>query len=105
VRPWHSTDGDPATEVTNPAAEVTDSAREVADPATEVAHSATGVTDGTKEVTDSAMVPADPATVSTKPTHAVPTLHAWTTCTRVASRTRPQECWRTAPRTTARSLL
>jgi hypothetical protein len=97
-------EADPAMEVTIPAAEVTDSTREVADTATEVANSAMEATDGTKEVTDSATVPTNSATVLTNPTHAVPARHAWTTCTRVASCTRPRECWRTAPRTTARSL-
>jgi hypothetical protein len=52
---------------------------------------------------DSATVPSNSATVPTNPTHAVPTRHAWTTCTCVASCTRPRECWGTAPRTTARS--
>jgi hypothetical protein len=95
---------DPATEVTIPAVEMTDSARELADTATEVANSAMEATDGTKEVTDLATVPTNSATVPTNQTHAVPTLHAWTTCTRVASRTRPRECWRTAPRITPRLL-
>jgi hypothetical protein len=59
------------------------------DPATEVANSATEVTNGTKEVTNSASVPTNLAMVPSKPMHAMPTRHAWTTCTRVASRTRP----------------
>jgi hypothetical protein len=70
----------PATEVTNPAAEVTNPATDVADSAKEVANLATEVTDSENEVTDSATVP-------TTPTHAVPTQNAWTTCTRMASRT------------------
>jgi hypothetical protein len=86
-----------AREVAGPRTEVTNLATDVADSVKEVASLATEVTDEAKEVTDSATVP-------TSLTHAVHTQHAWTKSIRVASPMRPQECWRTAPQITARSL-
>jgi methyl-accepting chemotaxis protein len=76
---------DSATEVAYPATEVTDSARRVTNPATEVTRPA-------KEVANQAAEVNNLARGATAPTHAVLTQHAWTMCTCVASRTRPQEC-------------
>jgi hypothetical protein len=70
--------------MTNPATEVTSPAKEVANQAVEVNNLARG---------------------ATPPTHAVHTQHAWTTCTRVASHTRPQECWRTCGTTDHRPVI
>jgi hypothetical protein len=101
--PTASTGFDSAMEVAYPATEVTDLAMEVAYPATEVTNSAREVTNPAAEVTSPAKEVANQAAEvnnlargATAPTHAVHTQHAWTTCTRVASRSRPQECWRTA---------
>jgi hypothetical protein len=90
----------PATEVTNPAMDAADSAKEVNNPATEVTNPATDAANSAKEVTIRA---ADGPDLAMKPTHAVPTQQDLTTCTRVASRTRPPECLRIAPRSLPRS--
>jgi hypothetical protein len=90
--------------VTNLATEADDSAKEVTNPATEVTNPATDAANLATEVTNWATDGSDSATEPTISTHAPPTRHDLTTCTRVVSRTRPQKCWRIAPQTTTRSL-
>jgi hypothetical protein len=85
--------------MTDSATDLTDSTREVASLMTAVTNLATDVSDSAREVADL----ATELTKLTTETHASPTSHDLTTCTRVASHMQPPKCWRTTPLTTTRS--